>query len=145
MSIGIVLPIVLHKMGNKIGADLKQIDNFHISTNYKSAKSMITDMDRPRQIITILPMKAKDPEETLESIIEYMGPLDVVLDCMIDTPDRIQSRAELCFENSTQYMAINITRDCVYATGTRTAYLENKNLLRKINKNVKYIGGIEEV
>ena len=24
-------------------------------------------------------------------------------------------------------------------------YLENKNLLRKINKNVKYIGGIEEV
>jgi len=25
------------------------------------------------------------------------------------------------------------------------AYLENKNLLRKINKNVKYIGGIEEV
>jgi hypothetical protein len=74
-----------------------------------------------------------------------MGPLDIILDCMIDTPDRIQSRADLCFENSTQYMAINITKDCVYATGTRTAYLENKNLLRKINKNVKYIGGIEEV
>jgi hypothetical protein len=145
MSIGIVLPIVLHKMGNKIGADLKQIDNFHISTNYKSAKSMISDMDRPRQIITILPMKAKDPEETLESIIEYMGPLDVVLDCMIDTPDRIQSRAELCSKNSTQYMAINITRECIYAAGTHMAYLENKNLLRKINKNIKYIGGIEEV
>ena len=41
MSIGIVLPSVLHKIGIKIGADLKQIDNFHISTNYKSAKSMI--------------------------------------------------------------------------------------------------------
>jgi 6-phosphogluconate dehydrogenase len=145
MSIGIVLPSALHKMGVKIGADLKQSDNFHVSTNYKSAKSMITEMDRPRQIITILPMKAKDPEETLESLVEGMGPLDIILDCMIDTPDRIQSRAELCFKNSTQYMAINITKDCVYATGTRTAYLENKNLLRKINKNVKYIGGIEEV
>ena len=141
MSIGIVLPSVLYK----IGVDLKQSDNFHVSTNYKSAKSMITEMDRPRQIITILPMKAKDPEETLESLVEGMGPLDIILDCMIDTPDRIQSRADICFENSTQYMAINITRDCVYATGTRTAYLENKNLLRKINKNVKYIGGIDEV
>ena len=145
MSIGIVLPSALHKIGVKMGADLKQSDNFYVSTNYKSAKSMITDMDRPRQIITLLPTKAKDPEETLESLVEGMGPLDIILDCMIDTPDRIQSRADICFENSTQYMAINITRDCVYATGTRTAYLENKNLLRKINKNVKYIGGIEEV
>ena len=74
-----------------------------------------------------------------------MGPLDVVLDCMIDTPDRIQSRSELCFKNSTQYMAINITKECIYVSGTHMAYLENKNLLRKINKNVKYIGGIEEV
>jgi hypothetical protein len=132
MSIGIVLPSVLYK----IGVDLKQSDNFHVSTNYKSAKSMITDMDRPRQIITLLPTKAKDPEETLESLVEGMGPLDIILDCMIDTPDRIQSRADICFENSTQYLAINITRDCVYAMGTHTAYLENKNLLRKININV---------
>jgi hypothetical protein len=128
-----------------MGADLKQSDNFHVSTNYKSAKSMITDMDRPRQIITLLPTKAKDPEETLESLVKNMGPLDVVLDCMIDTPDRIHSRSELCFKNSTQYMAINITRECIYASGTRMVYLENKNLLRKINKNVKYIGGIDEV
>ena len=88
---------------------------------------------------------AKDPEDTLESLVEGMGPLDIILDCMIDTPDRIQSRADICFENSTQYLAINITKDCVYAMGTHMAYLENKNLLRKINKNVKYIGGIEEV
>ena len=145
MSIGIVLPSVLQKIGTKMGADFNQTKQFYVSTNYKNAKSMVSDMDRPRQIITILPMKAKDPEETLESIVEYMGPLDVVLDCMIDTPDRIQSRSELCFKNSTQYMAINITKECIYVSGTHMAYLENKNLLRKINKNVKYIGGIEEV
>tara|TARA_B100000767_G_scaffold113246_1_gene108075 strand:- start:142 stop:579 length:438 start_codon:yes stop_codon:yes gene_type:complete len=145
MSIGIVLPSALHKLGLKIGADLKQVDNFYISTNYTNAKSMITDMDRPRQIITMLPTKAKDPEETLKLLAEGMGPLDIILDCMIDTPDRIQSRADICFENSTQYMAINITRECVYAAGTHMAYLENKNLLRRINKHVKYIGGIEEV
>ena len=145
MSIGLVLPSVLHKIGIKMGADFKQTKKFHVSTNYKNAKSMVSDMDRPRQIITILPMKAKDPEKTLESIVEYMGPLDVVLDCMIDTPDRIHSRSELCFKNSTQYMAINITKECIYVSGTHMAYLENKNLLRKINKNVKYIGGIEEV
>jgi hypothetical protein len=145
MSIGLVLPSVLHKIGIKMGADFKQTKKFHVSTNYKNAKSMIADMDRPRQIITILPTKAKDPEETLESIVKSMGPLDIILDCMIDTPDRVHSRAELCFENSTQYMAINITRECIYAAGTHMAYLENKNLLRKINKNVKYIGGIEEV
>ena len=145
MSIGVVLPSILHKIGIKLGADFKQTKQFHVSTNYKSAKSMVSDMDRPRQIITILPMKAKDPEETLESLVENMGPLDIILDCMIDTPDRIQSRANICFENSTQYLAINITKECVYATGTYTAYLENKNLLRKINKNVKYIGGIDEV
>ena len=145
MSIGIVLPSALHKLGLKIGADLKQVDNFYISTNYTNAKSMITDMDRPRQIITMLPTKAKDPEETLKLLVESMGPLDIILDCMIDTPDRIQSRAEICFENSTQYMAINITRECVYAAGTHMAYLENKNLLRRINKHVKYIGGIDEV
>jgi hypothetical protein len=145
MSIGIVLPSALHELGIKIGADFRQSNKFHVSTSYKNAKSMITHMDRPRQVITILPTKAKDPEETLESIIEYMGPLDIILDCMIDTPDRVHSRAELCFENSTQYMAINITRECIYAAGTHMAYLENKNLLRKINKNVKYIGGIDEV
>ena len=145
MSIGLVLPSVLHKIGIKMGADFKQTKKFHVSTNYKNAKSMVSDMDRPRQIITILPTKAKDPEETLESIVKSMGPLDIILDCMIDTPDRVHSRAELCFENSTQYMAINITRECIYAAGTHMAYLENKNLLRKINKNVKYIGGIEEV
>ena len=145
MSIGLVLPSVLQKIGIKMGADFNQTKQFYVSTNYKNAKSMVSDMDRPRQIITILPMKAKDPEKTLESIVEYMGPLDVVLDCMIDTPDRIQSRSELCFKNSTQYMAINITRECIYVSGTHMAYLENKNLLRKINKNVKYIGGIEEV
>jgi|TARA_B110000305_G_C18885678_1_gene379582 hypothetical protein len=145
MSIGIVLPSALHKLGLKIGADLKQVDNFYISTNYTNAKSMITDMDRPRQIITMLPTKAKDPEETLKLLVESMGPLDIILDCMIDTPDRIQSRADICFENSTQYMAINITRECVYAAGTHMAYLENKNLLRRINKHVKYIGGIDEV
>ena len=145
MSIGIVLPSALHKLGLKIGADLKQVDNFYISTNYTNAKSMITDMDRPRQIITMLPTKAKDPEETLKLLAEGMGPLDIILDCMIDTPDRIQSRADICFENSTQYMAINITKECVYAAGTHTAYLENKNLLHKINKHVKYIGGIGEV
>jgi 6-phosphogluconate dehydrogenase len=145
MSIGLVLPSVLHKIGIKMGADFKQTKKFHVSTNYKNAKSMVSDMDRPRQIITILPTKAKDPEETLESIVKSMGPLDIILDCMIDTPDRVHSRAELCFENSTQYMAINITRECIYAAGTHMAYLENKNLLRKINKNVKYIGGIDEV
>ena len=145
MSIGIVLPSILQKIGVKMGADFNQTKQFYVSTNYKNAKSMVSDMDRPRQIITILPMKAKDPEKTLESIVEYMGPLDVVLDCMIDTPDRIQSRSELCFKNSTQYMAINITKECIYVSGTHMAYLENKNLLRKINKNVKYIGGIEEV
>jgi len=145
MSVGLVLPSVLHKIGIKMGADFKQSKKFHVSTNYKSAKSMITDMDRPRQIITLLPTKAKDPEETLESLVENMGPLDIILDCMIDTPDRIQSRSELCFKNSTQYMAINITKECIYVSGTHMAYLENKNLLRKINKNVKYIGGIEEV
>lgn len=145
MSIGLIMPSALHELGIKMGADFKQSKKFHVSTNYKNAKSMITHMDRPRQVITMLPTKAVDAEETLESIIEYMGPLDIVLDCMIDTPDRIHSRADLCFKNSTQYMAINITKDCVYAMGTHMAYLENKNLLRKINKNVKYIGGIDEV
>ena len=139
------MPSALYELGIKMGADFKQSKKFHVSTNYKSAKSMITHMDRPRQVITMLPTKALDAEDVLESIMEYMGPLDVVLDCMIDTPDRIQSRADLCFKNSTQYMAINITKDCVYAMGTHMAYLENKNLLLKINKNVKYIGGIEEV
>jgi len=139
------MPSALHELGIKMGADFKQSKKFHVSTNYKNAKSMITHMDRPRQVITMLPTKAMDAEETLESVIEYMGPLDIVLDCMIDTPDRIQSRADLCFKNSTQYMAINITKDCVYAMGTHMAYLENKNLLRKINKNIKYIGRIDEV
>jgi len=66
---------------------------------------MITDMDRPRQIITLLPMKAKDPEETLESLVEGMGPLDIILDCMIDTP--IVYSLE---QNSVLKIALNIWR-----------------------------------
>lgn len=145
MSVGIVLPCTLHKLGAKIGADLKQGKNFYVSTNYKSAKSMISDMDKPRQVITLLPSKALDSEEILKSIVEHMDSLDIILDCMIESPDPIESRSELCFENSTQYMAINITRECIYATGTYMAYLENKFLLRQINKHVKYIGEIDEV
>ena len=50
MSIGIVLPSALHELGIKIGADFRQSNKFHVSTSYKNAKSMITHMDRPRQI-----------------------------------------------------------------------------------------------
>ena len=145
MSIGLVLPSALHELGIKIGADFRQSNKFHVSTSYKNAKSMITHMDRPRQVITMLPTSANNSEKTLETIIEYMGPLDIILDCMIYGSDRIEERSELCFHNSTQYMALDITREGIYVAGTYMAYLENKNLLRKINKNVKYVGGIEEV
>jgi hypothetical protein len=106
---------------------------------------MLLRMEKPRVMITFLPSRMENSDETFKSIVEHMGPLDVVLDCVVDTDDEIYDRYEYCRNNSTQYMSLRIEKEGVFVGGTRIAYLENKNLLRKINRRIYYTGGIEEV
>jgi len=42
-------------------------------------------------------------------------------------------------------MSLQIEKEGVFVGGPRIAYLENKNLIRKINRRIYYTGGIEEV
>jgi hypothetical protein len=145
MSIGIVTPNSLQGLGTKLGWRLRDDHRLHISQNYKDAGRMLLRMEKPRVMITFLPSKMEKSEETFKSIVEHMGPLDVVLDCVFDTDDEIRERSEYCRNNSTQYMSLRIEKEGVFVGGTRIAYLENKNLLRKINRRLYYTGGIEEV
>jgi hypothetical protein len=145
MSIGIVTPNSLQGLGTKLGWRLRDEHRLHISQNYSDANRMLLRMEKPRVMITFLPSKMEKSDEMFKSIVEHMGPLDVVLDCVVDTNDEIYDRSEYCRNNSTQYMSLRIEKEGVFVGGPRIAYLENKNLLRKINRRIYYTGGIEEV
>lgn len=145
MSIGIVTPNSLQGLGTKIGWRIRDDHRLHISQNYKDAKCMLSRMERPRVMITFLPNNLSKTDETFESIVEQLGPLDVILDCVTGVDDQIHERSEYCKNNSTQYMSVRLEREGVFVCGPRVAYLETKNLLRKINRCVYYTGSIEEV
>jgi hypothetical protein len=106
---------------------------------------MVSQMEKPRVMITFLPVCVEDSTQAFESIVEHMGPLDIVLDCMLESDEHTSSRSTYCQENSTQYMSIRIEHEGVFVRGSHVAYLESKNLLRKINRRIYYLGGIEEV
>jgi 6-phosphogluconate dehydrogenase len=145
MSLGIVTPSSLQAFGTKLGWKIRDDHRLHISQNYKDAKRMVSRMEKPRVMLTFLPTCMEESKSTFESIVEHMGPLDVVIDCVMDSSEEIQGRYEYCRENSTQYLSMQLDREGVFVRGSRVAYLENKNLLRKINRCTYYIGGIEEV
>lgn len=145
MSLGIVTPCSLQGIGTRLGWRLREEHRLHISQNYKDARKMVSQMEKPRVMITFLPVCVEDSTQAFESIVEHMGPLDVVLDCMLESDECTSSRSSYCQENSTQYMSIRIEHEGVFVRGPRVAYLENKNLLRKINRRIYYVGGIEEV
>lgn len=145
MSLGIVTPQILQDVGAKIVWRVQGSKRVHMSREYDSAKSMISHMEKPRTVITLLPESMQESEKMLKSIVEDMGPLDVILDCVVDSTNKVKHRSMYCRENSTQYMSIDFVNDGIFVAGTRIAYLENKNLLRKINNRIYYTGSIEEV
>jgi|SaaInl1SG_22_DNA_1037389.scaffolds.fasta_scaffold06862_7 hypothetical protein len=145
MSIGIVTPNSLQGLGTKIGWRLRDGHRLHVSQNYKDAERMLLRMEKPRVIITFLPSNMEMSGDTFNSIVKHMGPLDVLLDCVVDPNGEIYERSEHCRKNSTQYMSLQIEKEGVFVGGPRIAYLENKNLIRKINRRIYYTGGIEEV
>ena len=145
MSLGIVTPSSLRAVGTKLGWRLREDHRLHISQNYPDAQRMVSQMEKPRVMLTFLPISIEGSKETFESVVEHMGPLDVVIDCYVDSDDNIRERSNYCRDNSTQYMHIRLETEGVFIRGPRVAYLENQNLLRKINRCLYYIGGIEEV
>jgi 6-phosphogluconate dehydrogenase len=145
MSLGIVTPCSLQGIGTRLGWRLREEHRLHISQNYKDAQKMVSRMEKPRVMITFLPVCVEGSTQAFESIVEHMGPLDVVLDCILESDENTNSRSSYCQEKSTQYMSIRIEHGGVFVRGPRVAYLENKNLLRKINRCIYYVGGIEEV
>jgi 6-phosphogluconate dehydrogenase len=145
MSLGIVTPCSLQGIGTRLGWRLREEHRLHISQNYKDAQKMVSRMEKPRVMITFLPVCVEGSTQAFESIVEHMGPLDVVLDCILESDEYTNSRSSYCQEKSTQYMSIRIEHGGVFVRGPRVAYLENKNLLRKINRCIYYVGGIEEV
>ena len=145
MSLGIVTPCSLQGIGTRLGWRLREEHRLHISQNYKDARKMVSQMEKPRVMITFLPVCVEDSTQAFESIVEHMGPLDIVLDCMLESDEHTSSRSTYCQENSTQYMSIRIEHEGVFVRGSHVAYLESKNLLRKINRHIYYLGGIEEV
>ena len=78
----------------------------------------------------------------MDELVATLGPLDVVVDCFSDKPEAVARRSKICRENCTQYLSLAISTDMIVAEGSRTAYEENKNLLRKINKGILYTGDI---
>src|SRR5210317_809933 len=144
MSIGIVTPISLQGVGTKLGWRIRDDHRLHVSQNYKNAERMMTQMERPRVMITFLPEQVEHSDETFESIVKHMGPLYVVLDCVVYSEEDVRFRSTYCRDNSTQYMSIRIEQEGIFVRGPRMAYLENKNLLRKINRRIYYTGSIEE-
>jgi 6-phosphogluconate dehydrogenase len=145
MSLGIVTPCSLQGIGTRLGWRLREEHRLHISQNYKDAQKMVSRMEKPRVMITFLPVCVEGSTQAFESIVEHMGPLDVVLDCILESDENTNSRSSYCQEKSTQYMSIRIEHGGVFVRGPRVAYLENKNLLRKINRCIYYVGEIEEV
>ena len=143
MSVGIVLPKTLIELSNRLSVRLE--DPVHVSQNFKTVRSMTTKMEKPRRVFTFLPSHVENSNSVIESLSKEMGPLDVVIDCYMGTKDDVFRRCKMCEENSTQYLLAIMTRDTLVVHGGRTAYMENKNLLRKIKKHTYYAGPINIV
>lgn len=145
MSLGIVTPNSLQGVGTRLAWRLRDNHRLHISQNYPDGKRMVSKMEKPCVMITFLPTSVEYSKNVFESIVENMGPLDVVIDCIVDTDEETVNRSTYCRDNSTQYICIHIDHEGVFVRGPRVAYLENVNLLRKINRSIYYVGVIEEV
>ena len=48
---------------------------------------MVSRMEKPRVMITFLPVCVEGSTQAFESIVEHMGPLDVVLDCILESDE----------------------------------------------------------
>ena len=106
---------------------------------------MVLDMEKPRRVFTFCPSTPHNSDNIIESLCTQMGPLDVVIDCYIDSDTDISRRRDICEHNSTQYLSVNMTHAGMFVQGGRSAYMENKNLLKKLNPNMYYLGPIKIV
>lgn len=142
MSLGVVTPCSLRGVGTKLGWRLRDEHRLHVSQNYVDAGKMVSRMEKPRVMITIL-NTCRDRE--FESVVDQLSPLDVVLDCTIESDENIESRSSYCQENNTKYMSIRLDHGGVFVRGPHVVYTENKDLLKKIDRRIHYIGEIEQV
>lgn len=119
MSVGIVTPKVLAeittkmcmRLGNKTDTSLP----IHVSQKYSSPERMVLDMEKPRRVFTFCPSTPHNSDNIIESLSTQMGPLDVVIDCYIDSDTDISRRRDICEHNSTQYLSVNMTHaGCLY-------------------------------
>ena len=101
----------------------------HMSQNHETVKKMVSRMEKPRVVFTYFPS-----QKTMEVLTRELGPLDVVVDCYVDSADEIRDRYDMCRVNSTQYLFM----DKGIVGGSRSAYIDNKNLF----KHMFYIGSI---
>lgn len=149
MSVGIVTPKVLAELTTKICMRLGNKGDtslpIHVSQKYSSPERMVLDMEKPRRVFTFCPSTPHNSDNVIESLCTQMGPLDVVIDCYIDSDTDISHRRDICEHNSTQYLSVNMTHAGMFVQGGRSAYMENKNLLKKLNPNMYYLGPIKIV
>lgn len=137
MSLGIVTPSSLTGIGARLGWRLRDEHRLHISQNYVDARKMVSKMEEPRVMITILNTSR---EWEFESIVDQLSPLDVVLDY---SGEHTEYRSEYCQENRTQYMSIRVEHEGVFVRGPHELYTENEDLLRKTDRRLYYAGEIE--
>lgn len=149
MSIGIVTPKVLAELTTKLCRSLGNKNDtqlpIHVSQKYSTPERMVLDMEKPRRIFTFCPPTPHNSDNIIESLCTQMGPLDVVIDCYIDNDTDISRRRDICEHNSTQYLSVNMTHAGMFVQGARGAYMENKNLLKKLNPKMYYLGPIKIV
>ena len=114
MSLGIVTPNSLQGVGTRLAWRLRDNHRLHISQNYPDGKRMVSKMEKPRVMITFLPTSVEYSKNVFESIVENMGPLDVVFDCIVDTDEETENRSTYCRDKSTQYIYFHIYHEGVF-------------------------------
>jgi 6-phosphogluconate dehydrogenase len=108
-------------------------------SGFTNMDKMLSHMERPRVVFTAFPngIEARDAVITLA---RRLGPIDVVIDCSNEHYENSKFRCDYCNSNSTQYLGLGISRDCVMIGGSKKVYIENKNLIHKLADNVVYMG-----
>ncbi len=135
MSISIIAPKPLLRLCKCLETKLDR-------PNAVSTPHHVSCQEKPRVVFTFIPPSS---ENLMDELVATLGPLDVVVDCFSDRPEAVAKRSKICADNCTQYLSLAISADMVVAEGSRTAFEENKNLLRKINKGILYTGDIYDV
>jgi 6-phosphogluconate dehydrogenase len=135
---------VYNRSQDKVNALVYECPNIK---GHKTILEMISHMDTPRTVITMLP-HGEPTQDMINILVRYMSPDDIIVDCSNENHKTSRMRGSICREHSVKYLGSGMSGGAMGALngpalmvgGPRGAYDHNKDFFKSFCKNVTYMG-----